>query len=220
MCDKPKLHYFNGRGRMESIRWLLASVDVEFDEEFVETREQYEKLLNDGSLLFQQMPMVEMDGMKLVQTKAILQYIADKYNMHGTDPKEKVLIDIYVDGTTDLMALVLSMFFMPKESWEKQKTLIKDKALNRFLPVYENGLQNQEYLVGNKFSWADVHLLEAIFTVEEIHPDILLHFPQLKAFKERISKIPTIKKFLQPGSQRKPIADEHYIATVRKILQF
>lgn len=26
---KPKLHYFNGRGRMECIRWLLAAAGVE-----------------------------------------------------------------------------------------------------------------------------------------------------------------------------------------------
>lgn len=44
MAAKPKLWYFHGRGRMESIRWLLAAAGVEFEEEFLETREQYEKL--------------------------------------------------------------------------------------------------------------------------------------------------------------------------------
>ena len=29
MAGKPKLHYFNGRGRMECIRWLLAAAGVE-----------------------------------------------------------------------------------------------------------------------------------------------------------------------------------------------
>lgn len=29
MAGKPKLYYFNGRGRMESIRWLLAAAGVE-----------------------------------------------------------------------------------------------------------------------------------------------------------------------------------------------
>lgn len=29
MSGKPKLHYFNGRGRMETIRWLLATAGVE-----------------------------------------------------------------------------------------------------------------------------------------------------------------------------------------------
>lgn len=29
MAGKPVLHYFNGRGRMESVRWLLAAAGVE-----------------------------------------------------------------------------------------------------------------------------------------------------------------------------------------------
>lgn len=29
MATKPKLHYPNGRGRMESVRWVLAAAGVE-----------------------------------------------------------------------------------------------------------------------------------------------------------------------------------------------
>ena len=48
-------------------------------------------LSKDGSLVFQQVPMVEIDGMKLVQTRAILNYIATKYNLYGKDMKERAL---------------------------------------------------------------------------------------------------------------------------------
>lgn len=41
--------------------------------------------------MFEQVPLVEMDGMKLVQTKAILNYIAGKYNLYGKDLKERVM---------------------------------------------------------------------------------------------------------------------------------
>jgi glutathione S-transferase len=41
--------------------------------------------------MFQQVPMVEIDGMKLVQTKAILNYIASKYNLYGKDMKERAM---------------------------------------------------------------------------------------------------------------------------------
>jgi hypothetical protein len=33
MAGKPILHYFNSRGRMESIRWLLAAAGVEVGSE-------------------------------------------------------------------------------------------------------------------------------------------------------------------------------------------
>ncbi|XP_020669489.3 glutathione S-transferase 3 isoform X1 [Pogona vitticeps] len=221
MAGKPKLYYFDGRGKMESIRWLLAAAGVEFEEEYLETREQYEKLLQEGSLLFQQVPMVEIDGMKMVQTRAILNYIAGKYNLHGKDLKERALIDMYVEGTTDLMGLITLYPFLSPEDKEKQLANITDRATKRYFPVYEKVLKDrgQDFLVGNQMSWADVHLVEAILMVEEKSSDVLIAFPQLQAFKERMSNIPTIKKFLEPGSQRKPPPDDKYVETVRRVLQ-
>ncbi|XP_067416118.1 glutathione S-transferase-like, partial [Emydura macquarii macquarii] len=75
----------------------------------------------------------------------------------------------------------------------------------------------QDFLVGNRFSRADVQLLETILMAEECKSDILSKFPLLQAFKARISKIPTIKKFLQPGSQRKPPLDEKVLPKVMSI---
>ena len=65
---------------MESIRWLLAETGVEFEEEFLETREQYEKLQKDGRLLFDQVPLVDIDGMPRTQSRALLSHLAAKYN--------------------------------------------------------------------------------------------------------------------------------------------
>lgn len=48
--------------------------------------------------MFQQIPMVEIDGMKLVQTKAILNYIAEKYGLHGKDIKDRVMYETFLNG--------------------------------------------------------------------------------------------------------------------------
>uniref|UniRef100_A0A8C5SJU1 Glutathione S-transferase n=1 Tax=Laticauda laticaudata TaxID=8630 RepID=A0A8C5SJU1_LATLA len=188
MAEKPKLYYFNGRGRMEQIRWLLAAAGVEFEEEFFETREQYEKLLQDGFFLFQQTPMVEMDGMKLVQTRAILRYIATKYNLYGTNLKDRALIDMYVEGTTDLSLFILSFPFLTPEDQERQLVTIKEKATKIYFPVYEKVLKDhgQDFLVGNRFSLADIHLFETILMVEEKVPAILNEFPQLQVCKNEV----------------------------------
>ncbi|XP_077343910.1 glutathione S-transferase 3-like [Lithobates pipiens] len=218
MCDKPVLHYFNGRGRAECIRWLLATAGVKFTEDFIDTKEQYDQLLKAGDLMFQQIPMLEIDGMKIISTKAIQNYIAGKYNLYGKDLKERALIDMYVDGNSDLMTLMLSMPFQKEEEKQKQRDLIKQRALNRYFPVFEKALENKKYLVGDKLSFADVSLVETILAVEEVHPDILQDFPNLQAFKARMSAIPTIKNFLEPGSPKKPVADETYVNTVKKVL--
>uniref|UniRef100_A0A452QTU8 glutathione transferase n=1 Tax=Ursus americanus TaxID=9643 RepID=A0A452QTU8_URSAM len=131
MAGKPKLHYFNGRGRMESIRWLLAAAGVEFEEIFIETPEDLNKLKNDGYLLFQQVPMVEMDGMKIVQTRAILNYIATKYNLYGKDIKERALLMNYEAGKmvgSSLQILRLLDTSQQLETKDNVSEYVADKA--------------------------------------------------------------------------------------------
>ncbi|NWI10052.1 GSTA1 transferase, partial [Crypturellus soui] len=219
MSGKPKLHYFNGRGRMETIRWLLAAAGVEFEEVFLETRDDLLRLQKSGDLMFQQVPMVEIDGMKMVETRAILNYIAAKHNLYGKDLKERALIDMYVESIVDLNDLVMRAPFQPADNKEQYFANTVDKATNRYFPAYEKALKDhgQGFLVGNQLSRADVHLLESLLMAEELKPDILAKFPLLQSFKARISNVPTIKKFLQPGSQRKPPLQEKDLPKVMKI---
>ncbi|XP_045150752.1 glutathione S-transferase A1 isoform X3 [Echinops telfairi] len=182
MAAKPKLHYFDGRGRMESTRWLLAAAGVEFEEKFIETAEDLDKLRNDGSLMFQQVPMVEIDGLKLVQTRAILNYIASKYNLYGKDIKERALIDMYSEGVADLGEMILFLPLTPPGEKEAKIAQIKEKTLNRYFPAFEKVLKShgQDYLVGNKLSRADIHLVELLYSVEELDSSLIANFPLLK----------------------------------------
>ncbi|XP_014638109.1 PREDICTED: glutathione S-transferase A1 [Ceratotherium simum simum] len=221
MAGKPKLHYFDGRGRLDSILWLLAAAGVEFEEKFIETSKDLEKLRNDGSLMFQQVPMVEIDGMKLVQCRAILSYIAAKYNLYGKDIKERALIDMYVEGVADMNEMFIFLLITPPDEKGAKIAQIKEKAANRYFPAFEKVLKShgQDYLVGNTLSRADIQLVELLYSVEELDPGILANFPLLKALKTRISNIPTVKKFLQPGSPRKPPMDEKCLLKVKEIFQ-
>ncbi|XP_067241570.1 glutathione S-transferase 3-like [Chanodichthys erythropterus] len=142
MSGKVVLHYFDGRGKMESIQWILAAAGVEFEEVFLTKREHYDKLLNDGALMFQQVPLVEIDGMQLVQTKAILNYIAGKYNLYGKDIKERALIDMYSEGILNLMDLIMLYYFFSEDK-QKQLSDIEQKAKERFMPVFEKAFQER-----------------------------------------------------------------------------
>ncbi|XP_036270057.1 glutathione S-transferase A2-like [Pipistrellus kuhlii] len=221
MAGKPKLHYMNGRLRMEPIRWLLAAAGVEFEEQILESREDMEKLINDGSLMFQQVPMVEIDGMKLAQTRAILNYIAAKYNLYGRNIKERALIDMYSEGIADLYEMILRLPLFPPDEQDAKMTQIRERTTNRYFPAFEKVLKShgQHYLVGNRLSKADIHLVEVIYYVEEIDPSLLTNFPLLKALKTRISNLPPVKKFLQPGSQRKPPIDAKAVKAAKEIFR-
>ncbi|XP_072498558.1 glutathione S-transferase-like [Notamacropus eugenii] len=221
MAAKPKLHYFDGRGRMESVRWLLAAAGVEYEEVLFKTPEEFENLIKGGNLMYQQVPMVEMDGMYIVQTRAILKYIAAKYDLYGKDLKERALIDMYVEGMRDLNDMIMYFPFSLPEEKQKNFNYIIERATERFFPVYEKALKDhgKNYLIGNQLSWADVQLLEVILMAEELKSGILSAFPKLQEFKARVSKLPNIQKFLQPGSQRKPPEDEAGLEVVKYIFK-
>ncbi|XP_025753534.1 glutathione S-transferase A2 [Oreochromis niloticus] len=217
MGERVVLHYFNGRGKMESIRWLLTVAEVEFDEKLLDTREEYLKLVNDGKLMFQQVPLVEIDGMRLVQTKAILNYLAEKFNMHGKDLKDRVMINMYSEGLMDLMEMIMVLPFNPDPTAKLEE--IEKKAKERYLPVYEKALTGPVYLVGGKLSLADVLLVECTLMLEEKFAGILKEFSAVKSFQGRMIQIPAINRFLQPGSKRKPPPGENYAKAVVEVFQ-
>ncbi|XP_032155582.1 glutathione S-transferase A3-like isoform X2 [Sapajus apella] len=172
--------------------------------------------------MFQQVPMVEIDGMKLAQTRAILNYIASKYDLYGKDIKERALIDMYTEGMADLYEMILLLPFCPPEEKDAKIALIQEKTKNRYFPAFEKVLKShgQDYLVGNKLSRADIQLVELLYFVEEVDPSLIFSFPLLQALKTRISNLPTVRKFLQPGSPRKPPTNAKSIEEARKIFKF
>ncbi|KAG7512283.1 glutathione S-transferase A4-like [Solea senegalensis] len=209
----------------------------------------------DGDLMFQQVPLVEIDNMKLVQTKAIMNYIAEKYNLNGKDLKNRAMYDpvikqcndrtiyciillllllfifsdvcvwmlclrinMYTEGLMDLMEMIMVLPFIPDPKPKVDN--IQTKAKERFLPVFEKALCGPIYLVGGELSRADVHLLECSLMLEEKLPGILSEFPNIKSFQGRMTQNLAIKKFLEPGSKRKPQPDDVYVKQVKEVLQF
>uniref|UniRef100_A0A8C2P7B8 glutathione transferase n=1 Tax=Capra hircus TaxID=9925 RepID=A0A8C2P7B8_CAPHI len=167
-------------------------------------------------LLFQQVPMVEIDGMKLVQTRSILHYIADKHHLFGKDLKERTLIDMYVEGTLDLLELLIMHPFLKPDDQQKEVANMAQKAIIRYFPVFEKVLRGhgQRFLVGNQLSLADIILLQTILALEEKIPNILSAFPHLQEYIMKISNIPAINKFLEPSSEKQPLPDDMYVKTM------
>ncbi|KAL6086946.1 hypothetical protein STEG23_004978, partial [Scotinomys teguina] len=92
---------------------------------------------NGGALMYDQVPMVEIDGMNLVQTRAILRYIAAKYNLYGRNLQEQAWIDMYVEGLRDLSDMIMYFPLSLPEEKEINLEYILLRATTRFFPVYE-----------------------------------------------------------------------------------
>merc|ERR1719225_2503138 len=134
MSGETTLYYFDGRGRAEIIRMVLCSAGIQFAEVDLKERQEMLQLISDGSLLFNAVPMLKIDGMKLVQTNAIINYLANKAGINGKDAVEKATIDMYFEGSRDLYSIFLPMGFAGTEEENKKKG---EPRIDKFLPIYE-----------------------------------------------------------------------------------
>ena len=50
------------------------------------------------------MPVLEVDGVKLGQSMTIARYLANKFNLAGSNPLEKAHADMIVDCVSDFFA--------------------------------------------------------------------------------------------------------------------
>ena len=59
-----QLHYFKGRGRAETTRWMLAINQIAFENVPIETPEARAALRATSKLPFDQLPLLEINGLK------------------------------------------------------------------------------------------------------------------------------------------------------------
>lgn len=80
---RPKFIYFNGRGKADPVRFVLEAAGLEYDDVFLTSRQDFLDLIDEGTLDFSQVPVLQINGHNLVQTRAIIGFIADSYGLNG-----------------------------------------------------------------------------------------------------------------------------------------
>jgi len=218
MADLPVLTYFDGRGRAEIIRMMLCAGNIKFKEVDLTERQEMLKLIADGDLMYNQVPLLEIDGMKLVQTNAISNYVATKAGLNGKDAKEKAMIDMYFEGTRDMFQALLPMLFMGSE----EDCIAKAEAgIDKKLPIYEKALENSSsgFLVGSGLTMADIGLMEVLLAVVEFYGNQKLSkYTNVKKYVDMVSNLESMKCYIK--NVRKPKNTPAYVQTVKKVLAF
>eukprot|EP00057_Strongylocentrotus_purpuratus_P000877 XP_001185610.2 PREDICTED: glutathione S-transferase 3 [Strongylocentrotus purpuratus] len=89
--DTVRLTYTASRGLGEPIRLALVASGIDYTEIYLQTREDFVKLTEGGKLMFKQIPLLEIDGLNLIGSEAVLRYVCRKGNLEGKTDEEKVL---------------------------------------------------------------------------------------------------------------------------------
>jgi glutathione S-transferase len=81
---QANLTYFDGRGLAERVRVALAAAGITYTETYLQKEGDLEEV--DGKCLFGAVPLLEIDGLQLVQSWAIVRYLAQKNGLTPPTP--------------------------------------------------------------------------------------------------------------------------------------
>lgn len=194
-----KLTYFNLRGRAEIIRLVFVAAGVGF-EDFRFERQQWSQYKS--ATPFGQVPVLEFDGNKLCQSRAIARFLARKFNLAGKTEWDEVRADMIVDEVEDMFTAIFKFFFLQDNA---AKAEAKSKYLQEQLPVtldnFERLLKENKggdgYFVGDGLTWADLQLLVVVDWLQMLGAtDLLNERPKLLALSQRIEKLPKIAAWI------------------------
>lgn len=194
-----KLHYFNGRGRAEVSRLIFAAAGQKFEDVRFE-REQWPTLKNQMPL--GQVPVLEVDGVKIPQSASIARFLAKQFNLAGKTGLEEAKVDAVADTIGDLISA-----FVPtrrEQDPTKQQELI-NKFRTEELPKH---LQNLEvlgklygnggpYFVGNSLTWADLLFYDVGESMVQVDGSCLDKYAWLKQNRAEVEKNSKIAEYLK-----------------------
>nr|AVC68799.1 glutathione S-transferase 2 [Subpsaltria yangi] len=198
MPSKYKLTYFTLRGLAEPIRYILAYRNIEFEDIRLDL-DTWNSSVKQTSP-FGKIPILEIDGKKLTQSRAICRYLAKEAGLAGKDAWEDLQIDIIVDTIDDVRYAIVDYGYF---SDEKSKAAKKGPLLNETIPFYFKKFdtivsENKGHLANKKLTWADIYFVAISEHLSlMVEKDILESYPNLKALRKTVQAYPGIKKHIE-----------------------
>jgi len=197
---KIELTYFPVRGLTESVRLMLAFVGAEYTEKHIQSKEEW--LALKPTLPYGQVPLLTIDGKRLVQRRAIEQYIARTHHLYGKNDDETYEIDSLLESVFDFFtASPLFALLMRDPNVEEKAKEFENGALKKYLDIWDQHLAKKGnlFFVGNSHTFADVSIFNALRYFKDFprFAHILDGREHLKKFYESIENHPNIQKYLK-----------------------
>merc|ERR1711935_289920 len=206
--------------------WGLAAADIEFTQTAFETHDQFTALQDSDKLLFRQLPLLEIDGLNLVQSQAMIRYVARRSGLDGDTPAQAALNDMLCEGIRDCRGLVVMFPFncakMTPEEIEAQSDAMPT-AVAKQMVAFEKTLTDNPAVgfLESGLCTADVLLCELVEELTGIREDTCAAYPKVLALHQRVRALPQIAKYLE-SDRRFPLAIGEvgtvYVANVNAVL--
>ena len=184
-------------------RLIFATVGQQFEDIRYESSEwpSYKSKMPLG-----QMPVLEVDELKLPQSLSIARFLAKQFNLAGKDNLEQAKVDAVVDTMTDAMDRLGPI---RRQVDEAKKQADMQQFLVDVLPKHMQNLEtlakaysnDGPFFVGDHLTWCDLFVYDMLESVLQIDDSVLSHYSWLQRNRQEVEKQPNIAAYLQSRSK-------------------
>lgn len=191
-----KLIYFNGMGRAELTRWLLAYGDISYTDERINKEDWPEKK---KSLPFPKVPILMVDDKPLPQSLAIARYVAKEVGLVPADNLQAAYCDAMADTLSEVMSAMHGIMMSDADEAEKKRKFKEEFFPNVLEPVLtrlNKRLGERQWFVGDQMTWADFTIALAFGSIKRRRPEIISQFAAVSSLIEKVEGLPNIKAWI------------------------
>ena len=196
-----KLTYFDfDGGRGEPVRIAFHAAGIEFEdhrisfEEFMQTR--------DG-MRFRCAPVLEIDGVAVTQSNAMLRYIGKTAGLYPKDATQALYCDEAMGAVEDLLHQVVATFGLEGDELKAARETLTDGWITTFVNGFAEQLERGggEYFADNRLTVADLKIFMQIKslrsgTLDHVPADLVDGLaPSLVEHQDRIANDPIVTAY-------------------------
>lgn len=198
---KPRI-YGGAKNRGRRCLWMAAELGVEVDVIDLDLNTNQHKTpeflkINPNG----QVPALEDDGLIIFESLAINLYLAKKYggSLTAASLREDALItqwSFWVAKEVEdlLITILVNRMMLPEPERNPAAAGAAERRLDKPLAVLEGALTGRDYLVGNRFTAADLNVSIVLSVVNRMKLDIG-RFPKVRAWLDSCLGRPCAKGF-------------------------
>ncbi|KAE9550560.1 hypothetical protein FO519_006218 [Halicephalobus sp. NKZ332] len=198
---KFKLYYFDTRGRAEPIRLMLHYCRQEFEDVRFSVSD-WDTLK--VSMPQETVPILEVNGKKLPQSRAIMRYLGRLFDLTGRNHLERAVADSIVDLLADFYTQILPWYSIRHLTESDPENLLKLKnerlipAVESKVPYFVDYLKEAKsgYYVKSGITFVDFLCCELFSIVQDFEPEVLLPYPEITDHIKRIYSLPQLKEYI------------------------
>jgi glutathione S-transferase len=196
----PILTYFQFRGLGEPIRLLLEDLGLAYEDRRIDLLSADWPALS-PQLPFRQLPRLEIDGLTLFQSNAILRYLARANGLGGETEAERIGCDVGVEAARDVQQRLWDHFWSPGSDTGAAAAAFADGQLAHELGKLGGWLGDAPYFGGERPLFADYYALTVVDEAAAFFPGAVERSIALAAYRRRMYARPGLAAYAASGRQ-------------------